>query len=54
MSRGKYLSLEEARKLSKLDQFAKEHEAEGDEKAFDHALNAIAQGAGKRPPKDRT
>ena len=25
MSRGKYLSLEEARKLGKLDQFAKEH-----------------------------
>ncbi len=28
MSRGKYLSLEEARKSSKLDQFAKEHPIE--------------------------
>lgn len=54
MARGKYLSLEEARKLGKLDQFAKEHEAEGDEKAFDRAIKAIAQGAGKRPAKDRT
>ncbi len=44
MARGKYLSLEEARKLGKLDQFAKEHEAEGDEKAFDDALKRIAQG----------
>ncbi len=28
MSRGKYLSLEEARKSRKLDQFAKEHPIE--------------------------
>ena len=28
MSRGKYLGLEEARKLGKLDQFAKEHPIE--------------------------
>lgn len=44
MSRGKHLSLEEARKLGKLDQFAKEHEAEGDEDVFDDALRRIAQG----------
>lgn len=54
MARGRYLSLEEARKLDKLDQFAKEHQAEGDEKAFDRALNSIARGAGKRPATDRT
>ncbi len=53
MSRGKHLSLEEARKLGKLDQFAKEHEAEGDEKAFDDALKRIAQGrtSTKKPAK---
>lgn len=30
MSRGKYLSLEEARRLGRLDQFAKEHPSIGD------------------------
>ena len=51
MSRGKHLSLEEARKLGKLDQFAKEHPHEGDEKAFDRALEAIARGAGTTKAK---
>ncbi len=32
MARGKYLSLEEARKLGKLDQFAREHEPEPEER----------------------
>ncbi len=30
MVRGKYLNLEEARKLGKLDQFAKDHPSNGD------------------------
>lgn len=54
MSRGKYLSLEEARKLGKLDQFAKEHKAEGDEKAFDRALEAIARGVKKPKAEGET
>ena len=44
MSRGKYLSLEEARKDGKLNQFAKEHPSEGSEKAFDGLLDAMASG----------
>ena len=35
MSRGKYLSLEEAQKSGKLKQFAKEHPSKGDKRAFD-------------------
>ena len=42
MSRGKYLSLEEAIKLSKLDQFCKEHASVGDEREFDRMLQAMA------------
>jgi hypothetical protein len=34
MSRGKYLSLEEARKDNVLAHFAKEHLSEGDQKVF--------------------
>lgn len=48
MARGRYLSLEEARKLGKLDQFAKEHPSAGDERAFDGALDRIAQGKVKK------
>ena len=48
MSRGKYLSLEEARKKDKqgndkLDQFAKEHESQGDKKQFDQLFQAMAK-----------
>jgi hypothetical protein len=43
MSRGKYLSLEEARKLQQLDRFAKEHPSQGNEEAFDELLNAMAK-----------
>lgn len=43
MSRGKYLSLEEARNSDKLAQFAKEHPSEGDADMFDRALIAIAR-----------
>ena len=42
MSRGKYLSLEEARKADQLKQFAKEHPSNGDEKLFDKTLNLMA------------
>jgi len=40
MSQGKYLSLEEARKLGKLDQFAKEHPSQADER-FWSLLDAV-------------
>jgi hypothetical protein len=43
MSRGKYLSLEEARKTGQLERFAKEHPAIGDEEFFDDLLGAIAK-----------
>ena len=43
MSRGQYLSLEEARNADQLDRFAKEHPAEGDEPSFDRLLGRMAQ-----------
>jgi len=43
MSRGKYLSLEEARKSGKLDRFAKEHPSEGDRKRFDSLLDEMSK-----------
>ena len=50
MARGKYLSLEEARRMEKLDQFCKEHPSEGDEAKFDRLFEAIAHGG---PPTPR-
>ena len=44
MARGKYLSLEEARKSGKLDRFAKEHLSEGDKKLFNRLLDAMVHG----------
>lgn len=44
MSRGKYLSLEEARNAGKLARFAKEHPSEGDKAALDATLEAVALG----------
>ena len=44
MARGKYLSLEEARRDKQIKQFAKEHPSEGDEAAFDRLLDAMASG----------
>ncbi len=41
MSRGKHLSLEEARKADQLKQFGKEHPSKGDEKLFDETLNPV-------------
>lgn len=46
MSRGKHLSLEEARKADQLDQFAKEHPSTGDENAFNEMLNRMAGVSG--------
>jgi hypothetical protein len=44
MSRGKYLSLEEARKNGDLDSFAKEHPSEADRERFKRLLDAMSQG----------
>jgi hypothetical protein len=53
MSRGKYLSLDEARKKKGgLARFAKEYPSEGNERQFDRALRAMASG--KPKAKDRT
>ncbi len=43
MSRGKHLSLEEARKAGQLDQFCKEHPSQADER-FLPLLHAMAKG----------
>jgi len=48
LARGKYLSLEEARKMKGgLKRFAKEHPSVDDEAEFDRALNAMAGGKPK-------
>jgi hypothetical protein len=44
MSRGKYLSLEEARKDGKLDRFAKEHPSNADRDRFERLLDAMSKG----------
>jgi hypothetical protein len=44
MSRGKYLSLEEARKSGALVRFAKEHPMEADRNRFERLLDAMSQG----------
>jgi hypothetical protein len=44
MSRGKYLSLEEARKTNKLDHFADEHPSNADRDRFKRLLDAMSQG----------
>lgn len=52
MARGKYLSLEEARRAKKLKRFAREHPSTGDEDAFDRLFDAMASG--KPAADDRT
>ena len=56
MSRGKYLSLEEARKHGKMDQFVREHDVKPDAPnprgRFDALLGKMA--AGKPSTADRT
>lgn len=44
MSRGRHLSLEEARKKGLLDQFAKEHPNETDAERFKRLLLVMASG----------
>jgi hypothetical protein len=44
MSRGKYLSLEEARQTGQLARFAKEHPSETDRTRFKRLLAAMSQG----------
>ena len=44
MSRGKYLSLEEARKLGKLDQFCKEHPSQANKGRFKKLLALVSEG----------
>ena len=55
MSRGKYLSLEEARKAGKLDQFAKEHPSKAERARFEHLLDAMTKNSEadeKTSPRD--
>ena len=42
MARGKYLSLEEARRSGKIEQFCKEHPSKGDWNQFDATMDSIA------------
>lgn len=43
MSRGKYLSLPEARKKKQFDRFAKEHPSEGDSKELDRIIGGFSK-----------
>ena len=43
MSRGKYLSLPEARKKKQLDRFAKEHPSEGDADQLDELIGKMSK-----------
>ena len=56
MARGKYLSLEEARKQGKIDQFCKEHPSTGDWDKFWRLADAMACGEpdfrGRPPVQD--
>ena len=45
MSHGKYLSLEEARKLGKLKEFAEQHPSEADRKRFEALLDAMTRSS---------
>lgn len=44
MSRGKHISLEEARRYGKLSQFANEHPSEGNGKLWDRLFDAVIHG----------
>lgn len=44
MSRGQYLSLEEARNADQLDRFCKEHPSQANGLTFDRLLDAMARG----------
>ena len=49
MARGKHPSLQEARKLGQLDQFARENPATGDADTFDRLAKRMAKG---KPPRE--
>ena len=51
MARGKYLSLEEARKAKQLDRFSKEHPSEGDKSILDKLFTTMTGGKPKTPPE---
>lgn len=51
MARGKYLSLEEARKKGKMDRFCKEHPSEADRERFEQLLGAVCRGKPSKRPK---
>ena len=55
MSRGKHLSLEEARKGepkgATIKQFCKEHPSEGDDKLFDRVFERMAKTEKEKPPR---
>lgn len=56
MSRGKYLSLPEARKKKQLDRFAKEHPSEGNAEELDRLIGAFSktpESADQTAPKKR-
>ena len=44
MARGKYLSLEEARKRGRIDQFCREHPSEGDGDLWNRLFDAMIHG----------
>jgi len=45
MSRGKYLSLEEARQTGQIERFCKEHPSKADRKRFEALLDAMTKGS---------
>ena len=51
MARGKYLSLEEARKAGQIDQFCKEHPSKGDWNQFDAMMDWFAGPEAKSSSK---
>ena len=51
MSRGKYLSLEEARRMGLINQFAKEHPSRGDWRLFDALVDSFAGPDAKNSSK---
>ena len=56
MARGKYLSLEEARKDGTIKRFCKEHPSKGDWGRFNRLFDAMAHGEPPRrkPKADQT
>ena len=53
MSRGKYLSLEEAREAGNVDRFAKENPSEGDRVLFSATLERMAKNQPLTPKTNK-